>query len=237
MKYSIAIALLFASSIACGQSISILSNLNNGVDGATQVQMTDLKQTQVDLGFDFPYYDQTFDDVWVTYTGVLNFQDTTNGYNFCCTGRDITSSAVHSQTKYDYSIFALWTDLDIEYVANPWFKATSDKAIFGWYNVPEWYRRLSDVSSFELELHDTGEIKFKYDEIDVVNHNVSIGLTGDMSEGQYYQFEYKTGGWTQTSPFQMSFNTQTGVAVDRDGNVTNHTAWGTPVIDLSLIHI
>ena len=89
MKYSVILALLFVSSIACGQSI--LSNLNNGVDGATQIHMTDLKQTEVDLGFDFPYFDQTFDDVWVTYTGVLNFQDSTNGGWFCCNGRDITS--------------------------------------------------------------------------------------------------------------------------------------------------
>ena len=29
----------------------------------------------------------------------------------------------------------------------------------------------------------------------------------------------------------MSYNTQTGVAVDRDGNVTNNKAWGTAVID------
>ena len=114
MKYILALSLFTLSSISCGQSISILSNLNNGVDGATQVQMTDLKQTQVDLGFDFPFYEEVYDDVWVTYTGILNFQDTTSGNWFCCSGRDITSSSTHSQTRYDYSIFALWTDLDIE---------------------------------------------------------------------------------------------------------------------------
>ena len=56
MKHSVILTLLFVSSIARGQAVdtsgtttSILSNLNNGVDGATQIQMTDLKQTEVDL--------------------------------------------------------------------------------------------------------------------------------------------------------------------------------------------
>lgn len=226
MKYILGLSLFVLSSFTCGQSV--LNNLNTGNTGATQLQLDDLRQTQVDLGFDFPFYEQTYDEVWVTYTGALNFQNSTSGSWFCCTGRDLTSSTTQANTKWDYSIFGLWTDLDIEYVANPWYKTTDSMAIFGWYNVPEWYRRLSDVSSFELELYDTGEIKFLYDEIDVVNHAVTIGVTGDASEGQYYQFEYRPGGWTTNNPFTMSFNTQTGVAVDSSGNSSQHTAYPIP---------
>ena len=224
------IVLTLALCILCGSAFgqSVLSNLNTGNSGATQLQLDDLRQTQVDLGFDFPFYEQAYDEVWVTYTGALNFQNSTSGSWFCCTGRDLTNSTTQANTKWDYSIFGLWTDLDIEYVANPWYKTTDSMAIFGWYNVPEWYRRTSDVSSFELELYDTGEIKFLYDEIDVVNHAVTIGVTGDASEGQYYQFEYRPGGWTTSTPFTLSFNTQTGVAVDSSGNSSQHTAYPVP---------
>ena len=208
----------------------MLSNLNNDPN-ATQIQMLDLKRTLQPLGFDFPFYEQIFDQVHVTYTGVLNFQSSVNGAHFCCNGRDITNATTQSNGNWDYSIFGLWTDLDIEYAANPWFKGSSDKAIFGWYNVPEWYRRLSDVSSFEIELHNTGEIQFKYDEVDVVNHSVTIGVAGDMSEGQYYQFEYRAGGMTETTPFTLSFNTQTGIAVDADGVVSQHAAFPAISID------
>ena len=77
MKY-IAPALLLVSSIACGQVVdtsntSILNNLNNGVNGATQVQMTDLKQTQVDLGFDFPFYGETYSAFIINANGWVGF--------------------------------------------------------------------------------------------------------------------------------------------------------------------
>jgi len=224
------LALTLALCILCGTAFgqSVLSNLNTPNSGASQLQLEDLRQTQVDLGFDFPFYEQTYDEVWVTYTGALNFQSSTSGSWFCCTGWDLNNPNTRNNTKWDYSIFGLWTDLDIEYVANPWYKTTDSMAIFGWYDVPEWYRRTNDVSSFEIELYDTGEIKFKYDEIDVVNHAVTIGLTGDMSEGQYYQFFYSSGSWTTNNPFTMSFNTQTGVAVDSSGNSSQHTAYPIP---------
>ena len=65
MKYILGVCLLLVSSFTCGQSV--LNNLNTGNTGATQLQLDDLKQKQVDLGFDFPFYEQTYDDVWVTF--------------------------------------------------------------------------------------------------------------------------------------------------------------------------
>ena len=230
------IVLTIALCILCGSAFgqSVLSDLSNDPN-ATEIHMNDLKQTTVNLGFDFPFYDSLHDDVIVTYTGVLNFQDHNSGGNFCCLGRDLTDTTMQANAGptgyaryWNYSIYGLWTDLDIEYAANPWYKTTDSMAIFGWYDVPEWYRRTSDVSSFELELYDTGEIKFLYDEIDVVNHAVTIGVAGDLSQGEFHQFEYRQNGWTTSTPFTLSFNTQTGVAVDSSGNSSQHTAYPVP---------
>ena len=104
-------SLLLFSGIAYGQYPSVLVDLRNDPD-ATELQINDLQQQQVNLGFDFPLYDQTFSDVWVTYTGVLNFQETANGGNFCCNGRDMDDpqfqqQAANGQYQHlNYSILA-----------------------------------------------------------------------------------------------------------------------------------
>ena len=163
-------SLLLFSGIAYGQYPSVLVDLRND-NSAVELQINDLSQTQVDLGFDFPFYDNTYDKAWVTYTGVINFQDTgVNGYTFCCSGFDLDADQYNTSewrngshaAALSQSIFGLWTDLAVDPNPNPWYKTTSNTATFGWYDIPEYYN-LNNLNSFEIKLFDTGDIKFRYD--------------------------------------------------------------------------
>jgi hypothetical protein len=230
-------SLLLFSGIAYGQYPSVLVDLRNDPD-ATELQINDLQQKQVNLGFDFPLYDQTFSDVWVTYTGVLNFQETTNGGSFCCNGRDMDDpqfqqQAANGQYQHlNYSILAMWTDLHVEYNANPWYKTNSSNATFGWYDIPE-FGGTTNLNSFEVKIFDSGDIKFRYDEVNIQNHAVTVGVTGNLEIGDYAQFKFKSqaNGWQSDVPKVWTFNTLTGVFEDQYGDLTNFGAYVPPVFE------
>jgi hypothetical protein len=220
-------SLLLFSGIAYGQYPSVLVDLRND-NSAVELQINDLSQTQVDLGFDFPFYDNTYDKAWVTYTGVINFQDTgVNGYTFCCSGFDLEADQYNTSewrngshaAALSQSIFGLWTDLAVDPNPNPWYKTTSNTATFGWYDIPEYYN-LNNLNSFEIKLFDTGDIKFRYDEINIDSHNTTVGTAGDLSAGQYNVLKYKQNGWNKDIPMVLTFNTLTGNFEDQYGDIT-----------------
>ena len=220
-------SLLLFSGIAYGQYPSVLVDLRND-NSAVELHINDLSQTQVDLGFDFPFYDNTYDKVWVTYTGVLNFQDTgVNGGTFCCSGFDLEAEMYNTEEwrngnkagALSQSIFGLWTDLAVAPNPNPWFKTTNNTATFGWYDIPEYYD-LNNLNSFEIKLFDTGDIKFRYDEINIDSHNTTVGTAGDLSIGQYNVLKYKQNGWNKDVPMVWTFNTLTGNFEDQYGDIT-----------------
>ena len=220
-------SLLLFSGIAYGQYPSVLVDLRND-NSAVELHINDLSQTQVSLGFDFPFYGNTFDKAWVTYTGVINFQDTgVNGYTFCCSGFDLEADQYNTEqwrngshaAALSQSIFGLWTDLAVAPNPNPWFKTTNNTATFGWYDIPEYYD-LNNLNSFEIKLFDTGDIKFRYDEINIDSHNTTVGTAGDLSAGQYNVLKYKQNGWNKDIPMVLTFNTLTGDFEDQYGDIT-----------------
>lgn len=220
---------LLISQVALGQQYpSVLADLRNNND-AVELQINDLQQQQVDLQFNFPLYDQEFNKAWVTYTGVINFQDQVNGGQFCCNGLDLENQAVedallNGQYDYlDYSIMGLWTDLEVEYNANPWFLSNNTSATFGWYDIPEFGGYRNNLNSFEVKIFDDGDIKFRFDKVEIKNHDVTVAVTGDVSEGDYAQFKFKSftnDGWVSDVPKVWKFNTQTGVFEDQYGATT-----------------
>lgn len=223
----ILLSLLLFSGIAYGQYPSVLVDLRDD-NSAVELQINDLSQTQVDLGFDFPFYDNTYDKAWVTYTGVINFQDTgVNGGTFCCSGFDLEAEMYNTEewrngghaAALSQSIFGLWTDLAVAPNPNPWFKTTNNTATFGWYDIPEYYN-LNNLNSFEIKLFDTGDIKFRYDEINIDSHNTTVGTAGNLAAGQYNVLKYKQNGWNKDVPMVWTFNTLTGNFEDQYGDIT-----------------
>lgn len=229
MKRLVLLLLVLASAAAYGQQYpSVLVDIRND-SNAVELDIADLNQTRVDLQFDFPLYGETFKEAWVTYTGVINFQDQVNGGVFCCNGRDFNDQTfseqlVNGQYDYlDYSIFGMWTDLDVEYNANPWYLSKQNTATFGWYDIPEFGGFTNNLNSFEIKIFDSGDIKFRYDEVNIQHHDTTVGVTGDVSEGEYAQFKFKSrtnGGWVSDVPKVWTFNSQTGVFEDQYGDVT-----------------
>ena len=59
-----------------------------------------------DIGFDFTFYNQTFDQVNISMNGFFTFQD-----NFSVSRSRNYRSEVIPATSFNYTVFTLWTDL------------------------------------------------------------------------------------------------------------------------------
>lgn len=141
------------------------------------------------LGFDFEFYGSTFGDVNISMNGFFTFQN-----NFSVSISRNYLSEVIPATSFNYTVYPLWTDLINNGTQNPYiqtFGNTSDTDqyfVIGWYNAREYNN--SNKNSFEAILYETTNvIEFRYDKINVSNHDITIGLQGNNEAVTYLRYE------------------------------------------------
>ena len=141
----------------------------------------------IDLSFDFNFYGQTFDSARMATNGCLHFGLGTGNINFNNYCGDYTPDPL-STKNYTYTMLPFWTDLIRD--NNSRMKSWGDntKMIFGWYDMRE-YNRNSD-NSFEIILWPNHTFEYRYDELDIINHDVLIGEIGANSNQSYTYLFY-----------------------------------------------
>ena len=125
--------------------------------------------TQVNLYFDWERWDQTFSTAWQSSNGCLSFTAVCNQY-------------ISDDDGYrENTLYPLWTDLIAAGSDSKMaYYGDSEKMIFGWYNMWEYYRDSSN--SFEVILWADSSYEFRYGELDITNHNVWIGEEGNSQQ-------------------------------------------------------
>lgn len=141
---------------------------------------------QVDIGFDFTFYGETFSSLYLSNNGLLSFLYPVNG---CCSGEPLPTSSF-----YDYSIFFLWTDLVNIETLNPYISSYGTEGnrrlTIGFYDMPVYYDS-SLTSTFEISLWEGSNYIFlNYADINTDFRTVTAGLQGDSSLGEYTQLYY-----------------------------------------------
>ncbi len=163
-----------------------------------------------DIGFDFTFYDQTFDQVNISMNGFFTFQS-----NFSVPRNRNYLSEVIPATSFNYSVFPLWTDLiNRNGTQNPYietFGNTSDTDqyfVIGWYNAKEYSNQLQN--SFEAILYEgTNEIQFRYDKIQIRTHDITIGVQGNNEATTYLRYEDTNAKqYMQTDDFSVTTATE-----------------------------
>lgn len=143
-----------------------------------------------DIGFDFTFYNQTFDQVNISMNGFFTFQD-----NFSVSRSRNYRSEVIPATSFNYTIFPMWSDLiNRNGTQNPYiqtFGNTSDTDqyfVVGWYNAKEYSNQLQNT--FEAILYEgTNQIEFRYDKIQIRTHDITIGIQGNNEATTYLRYE------------------------------------------------
>ena len=166
-------------------------------------QMSGMKN----IGFDFTFYDQTFSQVNISMNGFFTFQS-----NFSVPRVRNYRSETLPATSFNYSVFPAWSDFIRRSSGNqsPYiqtFGQTSDTDqyfVIMWDNVSEYSNGLK--STFQAILYETtNEIAFRYDELRIQNHDITIGLQGNNEAVTYMRYEdTNSTTFVETDDFSVS---------------------------------
>jgi hypothetical protein len=204
-------------SITVGQGSAALplQNINNLTD-STRVYLGDDGWHNVPLGFTFQYWGQPFDTSTMYSNGAVQFgRPVANGgypnnNAFCCHGSDLTNL---TNINYNYSIMPMWTDLTAGSNTGTYYRGNSESMTYGWYDIKQY--GTNNSNTFELKINNTGTFDVRYGGTFVAPTNgVTIGMTGDLSKGEYLQFYNGLGFQGPTAGFSWGALSGTG-AVDQ----------------------
>ena len=189
------------------QDLFQLQKNANNFEGELAYEIGDDQlSTTINLPFTFTFYNQQFDSVRLAMNGCVHFGLGTgniNANNYCA---DYTPDPLTTK-NYTYTMFPFWTDLirDNNSRVKSWGDNT--KMILGFYDVRE-YNRASD-NSFEVILYPNNTFEYRYDELDIINHDVLIGEIGaNTNESYTYLFhdECNTGTTNSSSCVSTNWN-------------------------------
>ena len=150
-------------------------------------QMSGMKN----IGFDFTFYDQTFSQVNISMNGFFTFQSNFNVPRV----RNYRSETLPA-TSFNYSVFPAWSDFIRRSSGNqsPYIQTFGQTAdtdqyfVIMWDNVSEYSNGLK--STFQAILYETtNEISFRYDELRIQNHDLTIGVQGNNEAVTYLRYE------------------------------------------------
>lgn len=170
MRWLAALALVASPAMAQDVTQSTIGLINIAPTG-TPLNLGDDATSQVQLGFTFDYFGQSFTQAWVSSNGFLSFS--TNA-NLCCDGWPIENAPRNS-------IFANWSDL-ISWQSPYVQTLTGDFGnvfVAGWYGTQEYGSW--QPNTFEIQLYESGMVNIAYGDLSNRYHTVTAGMTGPTS--------------------------------------------------------
>jgi hypothetical protein len=133
------------------------------------------------LPFEFPYYGDSTDRVYICTNGYLQSSDNTTSQNFPLPFEGITDC-----------LAPFWDDLDLRERGAVYESLTSSRAIYTWVDVP----RNGDDSSlltFQVVLEHNGRVRYNYLRVSGDRSSSTVGIQGKDGTWGWYQ-EYVYGG-------------------------------------------
>jgi hypothetical protein len=140
----------------------------------TPLNLGDDNTRKLDLGFEFPYWDQTFTSAWVSSNGFISFQ---SGDHMCCEGQPLSQAQRNT-------IYGFWTDLVSG--GNPYYRRTDSVFLVGWYGTKEYGTNNSET--FQISLFKDGNIQFDFGAVTLSYHAASAGITGPTADDNIQLF-------------------------------------------------
>lgn len=160
-----------------------------------QHQISDDGHVRIPLQFPFPLYGRTFTDSFMYSNGVVGFGSVNN--HWCCSGHDLRNARGY---EFNFSIMPLQTDL-INYGQGRFLtEGTPQFQRYLWENISE-YGVPGNLNTFGLEIRPSGYIGIHYEKINISPWRpITMGITGDTTQGEYTQFYHGPGYNSTISP-------------------------------------
>lgn len=176
--------------VGTGANALPLQEIKNNPN-AVNITTSDDGWTNVPLGFNFPFYGQTFTNSWAMTNGVVTFKDPviSGAYGLCCEGVDLSST---TDPRYNYSIYGLHSDLYSWNNQQQYYLREGDSMTYGWYGLSQCCSSQGG-NSFEIKIDSSGLIDTRIAGALVSWNRVTSGMAGDLSKGEYYQYYHGQG--------------------------------------------
>lgn len=174
---SVSVSLLLAAPVAAQtyEPVLVTPQIAGSPTTATPLNLGDDNTAQVDLGFEFTYWGQTFTSAWVSSNGFISFESPNH---LCCNGFSLEQAQRNT-------IYAFWTDLISG--GNPYYTRGQGSILFGWYNTQEYATQ--NRYTFEIGLANDNTIQFNYGAMpSLIYHQATAGITGPNPEDNLQTF-------------------------------------------------
>ena len=146
---------------------------------------------EVPLGFNFPFFGQTFTNSWAATNGYVTFQNPWQSGlgGGCCSGVDLRNT---TNPAYNYTIFGLHTDLYSWNGQNQYYLRGNNEMTYGWYNLSQCCSSQGG-NSFEIKINSAGAVDTRIAGAMVSWNRVTSGMSGNLANGEYFQHYHGTG--------------------------------------------
>lgn len=125
--------------------------------------------------------------------GVVGFLNPQNSW--CCTGFDLRTN---NGSPFNYAIMPLQTDL-LNYNGRFLTEGTPQYQRYVWENISE-FGVPENLNTFGVEIRPSGYIGMHYEKINISPWRpITIGMTGNTSQGEYTQYYHGAGYSTNTA--------------------------------------
>ncbi|MHA1981428.1 MAG: CARDB domain-containing protein [Promethearchaeota archaeon] len=176
--------------------------------GGTDLMLGDDDYAAIPLPFDFSFYDQTFSTVYLCSNGYLSFTDTSPWqYNNIPFPSDDPS--------YHYMIAPFWDDIYPSTSGHIYVQSFSSYWVAEWQDISHISSDL--IGSFQVVLHENGDIIFNYDYISYTGDGYTSGLNLGIDTRYYNSYQ---GLNDTTDDLSILFNLE---SLDHDLRVTLDT--------------
>ena len=166
---------------------SLASSSSNAEAPIIEHEIPDDGWVEVPLDFSFPFYGQNYITSFMFTNGVVGFlQPDQDNYGYCCNGIDLTS---YTGPRFNYTIMPFNTDLINAGKGQFYSQGDSTYQKYIWKNLAEYYDQETS-NTFDLTIYPAGNIQMTYENLDIKNHSVTVGIVGDLSAGEYEQWFY-----------------------------------------------
>jgi hypothetical protein len=147
--------------------------------------------TNVPLGFNFPFFGQSFNNSWAATNGYVTFVDPQQSglWGGCCQGIDLRTT---TNPAYNYTIYGLHTDLYSWNGQNQYYLRGTNEMTYGWYNISQCCSSQGG-NSFEIKINSSGVIDTRISGAMVQWNAVTSGMSGNLANGEYYQYYHGQG--------------------------------------------
>jgi hypothetical protein len=166
------------------QSPTPIEEIKN-TGGAALTLYDDGVSQPIGLGFDFYYYGNSYDSIFVSQNGFISFTSNANG---CCSGNSLPFFSDNPYYNMNNSIFAMWSDLaDFNAPGNPYYQSFNDRLVVGWYGVEE--LGTANKFTYEITLFSNNDFSINYGSFDyagITGRTFTAGFQGDQA-GEFYQ--------------------------------------------------